>query len=349
MVWGGANEAFAYVFGGGTPGLGNDPLTKAENIGDQITRLAAAGGRTFLVPNLSRVSQIPLVQLDPQLQPLTPVFDGWTTAFNAQHETGLDNSRAELGVTILQFDWKQWADDALARAEELGFSNVTEPACPACAVGIPAPDAAASVVAQPANYAFWDAVHPSAAYHKLLGNALADFVKKELRIPETVTLSFSEPLSETGRTYGDPGTLTGVGYADPARANEFLNQIRAERGQEHFAARLVNTGTHSLYGRPLSHRMIQLSYRDGQGGFDWYNWFEESYPDGSILFGEAVGNLSTNPARLTECSPLSAEQSVSAGRPAARHTPARSTGSTIWPQAVSSAPSPCQPRRPRLP
>lgn len=180
VVWGGANDAFAYVFGGATPGLGNDPVTAAGNIGAHITQLAMAGGKIFLVPNQFRLSQIPLIQLDPQLAPLTPVFDDWTLAFNAQLHAELNVLETTLGVTILQFDSFKWSDEVFAQPRKFGFTNITDPACPACGVGVPAPDAGSSVVARPKKYFFWDLVHPSAAGHKLLGKSFAKFVKTEM-------------------------------------------------------------------------------------------------------------------------------------------------------------------------
>jgi len=178
VIWGGANDAFGFFFSGGD--LGNDPVTAAKNISTHITRLAAAGGKVFLVPNMARLSRVPLFQLIPELAPLAPAFDAWTLAFNAELHAELDVLEPTLGVTILQFDWNKWTDEVFAQPRKFGLNNITEPACPACGDGDPMPDAGSSVVVQPNKYFFWDLVHPTAAAHKLLGKSLAEFVKREL-------------------------------------------------------------------------------------------------------------------------------------------------------------------------
>ena len=76
VVQGGGNDAFGFVATGGL--LGNDPATAAANIAANIAVLASAGGEVFVVPNLGKSGQIPLIQL--QFPDVAPLLDDWTFA-----------------------------------------------------------------------------------------------------------------------------------------------------------------------------------------------------------------------------------------------------------------------------
>jgi phospholipase/lecithinase/hemolysin len=148
----------------------NSPKIAARNIGEHLATLAAAGGKTFLVPNLGRVSQAP------GAKGAVPANDNYVARFNAELARQLDAVEAQYGVTIFRLDMLALTDAIIADPGAFGLVNITEPACPDCDAGIPAPGAADSVVPNPDQYLYWDLEHYTAVVHLLVGEAAADLV-----------------------------------------------------------------------------------------------------------------------------------------------------------------------------
>ncbi len=177
VVAGGANDGNGAVLAPGSP-FGNDPATAAANIGDIISTLAAAGGEYFVVPNIGNLGETPFMQNT--FPALAPALNAWIASFNALVEVELDGLESSLGVTIVFADQASVFHDILAEPRRFGFSNVTDTACPDCNLGMPAPGAEDTVVAQPHKYLFWDGGHLTTRGYKFLGKAMAADVKSEL-------------------------------------------------------------------------------------------------------------------------------------------------------------------------
>jgi 3-phytase len=148
----------------------DSPEIAARNMGEHVATLAAAGGMSFLVSNEGRLSA------DPGTQGAAPASDLFVARFNAALSSQLDAVEAMYGVTIFRFDLLALNDAILADPAAFGLTNITDPACPGCGFGIPAPDAADTVVLNPDEYLYWDTAHFTAPVHKFLGNAAADLV-----------------------------------------------------------------------------------------------------------------------------------------------------------------------------
>ncbi len=128
-----------------------------KNLRKHISDLAAVGGRTFLVSN-------------------SPVSGKKAAQLNKVLDKELPKLADKLGVTILRFDMAGVFTAILQSPGDYGITNVTDPACPGCNIGIPDPDAEDTMVANPDEYFLWDLLHPTRVVHAIIGLAAADVV-----------------------------------------------------------------------------------------------------------------------------------------------------------------------------
>lgn len=170
ILYGGANDYFAWL--GGTPspaGLQAEVARTVGNIEADVRRLAAAGARTILVPNVPDLGA-------------TPSFRGTAgqalaSALSAGHAEALNRQMGalarELDVQIVVADFATGLKTVLADPARFGFGNVTE-ACVASATSLPSYVTPGSVCGDPESRLFWDGVHPTALGHQLLAEYAAD-------------------------------------------------------------------------------------------------------------------------------------------------------------------------------
>lgn len=158
------------VFGGGNDVRQGSITGSVSNITAMISDLAAAGATTFLVPNL------PNIGITPEAQAGGPaVVAGATflsTTFNAQLADALPGLATGLGVTIFELDIFGIVNDIIANPGAYGFSNTTS-RCYEGPLGVGGP---APTCANPDEYLFWDAIHPTSAAHQILGNAASSVI-----------------------------------------------------------------------------------------------------------------------------------------------------------------------------
>jgi outer membrane lipase/esterase len=172
MVWGGANDLFLNP-------TADAATTAVANLGASLAALYGFGARHFLVPNLPDLASAPFAQsLSPQERAgLQALSIGFNTLLAAQ----LNVLSSLPGIDITAFDDFAFFNGILANPGAFGFTNTTAP----CLVGTP-PNV--SLCADPNAYVFWDTVHPTAAVHQVLGDALADAVAQPVPEPATLTL-----------------------------------------------------------------------------------------------------------------------------------------------------------------
>jgi phospholipase/lecithinase/hemolysin len=166
VLWGGPNDLFTAL------ALGQDPanviLPAMNNIAQSVDWLYGYGARTILMPNMPNIGSTPFGLTSGNSAGLT----GFSLAFNLY----LNQTIGQLDflfpdLNIIEFDTFATLSSIQANPGAFGFTNVTEP----CFNG-------ASVCTDPDQYLFWDAVHPTARSHQLLG---ADFFSA---VPEPATL-----------------------------------------------------------------------------------------------------------------------------------------------------------------
>ncbi len=145
-IWGGAND---FLNGGIT-----NPAVPVANLVNEITTLAAAGGKQFLVPNLPLLGELPATKTSSESGALNYL----TLAFDSMLHTQLDQLDQQLGITIYQLDVNSVFQNIMADPGAYGLYNVTDPAY-------------LDPNFNGQGYLFWVTVHPTTEIQALIGAA----------------------------------------------------------------------------------------------------------------------------------------------------------------------------------
>lgn len=149
VLWGGGND---YV------GLG---LTETEveqpinNILASIDKLADAGAKNILVPNVFDLGAIPLaLDSPPEVQQRLATA---TLAHNQALQIALEEVEENSDLNIIPVDVYSALNQAIDNPNDLGFSNVTEAYLDTNAIN-------------PDEFIFWNPIHPTVRSHNLFAN-----------------------------------------------------------------------------------------------------------------------------------------------------------------------------------
>jgi phospholipase/lecithinase/hemolysin len=145
-IWGGAND----FLNGGV----SNPAIPVANLVSEITTLAAAGGKQFLVPNLPMLGELPATNTSS----VSGALNYLTLTFDSMLHTQLDQLQQQLGITIHQVDINAVFENIIADPGAYGLTNVTDSAI-----------ADGNLSGQ--GYLFWDTVHPTTVIQELIGAA----------------------------------------------------------------------------------------------------------------------------------------------------------------------------------
>lgn len=180
IVYGGANDIF--VAAGSAASLPADQIpdlvqstatTAAGNIAASALKLNAAGGRTFILPNLPDLGETPNFAAGGADS--IALGAGFTRAHNLALNQAAVRVQEQTGANVVLFDINGIFDDIQANPERYGIANTTE-ACIdvlACLAGDQATQN---------QFLFFDGVHPTAGVHAQVAGILAT----TLRAPATV-------------------------------------------------------------------------------------------------------------------------------------------------------------------
>jgi len=145
-IWGGAND---FLNGGVT-----NPAVPVANLISEITTLAAAGGKQFLVPNLPLLGDLPATNTLPQAN--RDALNFLTLTFDSMLYSQLNQLQGKLGITMHQVDIDSVFQNIIANPGAYGLTNVTDSAI-----------ADGNLSGQ--GYLFWDTVHPTTVIQALIG------------------------------------------------------------------------------------------------------------------------------------------------------------------------------------
>ena len=151
-IWAGANNLLI--------GNQNNPTVPAQDIAKEITTLAAAGAKQFLIPNLPLLGEIPASSSLSAAQ--RQGLDAWSVGFNQTLKAEAASLQKSLGVQIHIADVQTLFQNVLANPASFGFSNVTGSAINSSLNG--------------KGYLFWDAEHPTTGADALVGELAAQSV-----------------------------------------------------------------------------------------------------------------------------------------------------------------------------
>jgi phospholipase/lecithinase/hemolysin len=131
-----------------------NPAVPVANLISEITTLAAAGGKQFLVPNLPMLGELPATNTSS----VSGALNYLTLTFDSMLHTQLDQLQQQLGITIHQVDINAVFENIIADPGAYGLYNVTGQA-----------------ILDPSyngqGYLFWDDVHPTTEVQALIGAA----------------------------------------------------------------------------------------------------------------------------------------------------------------------------------
>jgi phospholipase/lecithinase/hemolysin len=142
VVQGGGNERSAVI--------------AAYNVVGHVARLAAAGGKHFLVNNHFRASRAPAVHDDGWA-------DNYVSLYGKLLAAGLDLVEAQYDITLYRFDMLGLTDDMIANPHDYGLTNTTDPLL-------------ASTNGSANEYMWWDPHHFTAKVHQIFAEAAADLI-----------------------------------------------------------------------------------------------------------------------------------------------------------------------------
>jgi len=128
-----------------------------------IEQLYAQGARHFLVANSADLGLAPAVRLlgaEVQGSLVTLIFNNLLEG----RLQLLENDPAHGGISITRLDFFAIVNDIVTSPEQFGIENTTG----TCLMLLPP---ATDFCARPKTYAFWDGVHPTAAVHRVVGDA----------------------------------------------------------------------------------------------------------------------------------------------------------------------------------
>lgn len=160
VVWGGANDVRDAL-------TSADPLaavnTAAADVGTVVRDLLGAGAGTILVPNVPDLGLAPAARAAGASAGATRL----SAAFDALLGAELGTLRAaNPDARIMGLDVFGLTDRIAANPTVFGLTDVTDP-CLRFGVA----DPAAAVCSDPSRHLFWDAIHPTAAAHRILASA----------------------------------------------------------------------------------------------------------------------------------------------------------------------------------
>ena len=175
IVYGGANDIFVAAEIAATLPADEVPdlirrtaETAARNLTASVVKLHAAGGQTFILPNLPDIGATPAFREGGTAS--IALGTSFTTAHNLALRQAADELRDQTGATIIVFDVNTLFALIRAHPKRFGITNTTD-ACletPTCATGD---------VDTQNQFLFFDGVHPTTGVHAKTAKILAAVIR----------------------------------------------------------------------------------------------------------------------------------------------------------------------------
>ena len=173
----------------------NDAEASAENIPapenvlqgltENITTLANAGAKNFMIPNLAPLGTTPYAND----AGISDELNAASAEFNTLLDDELDELEDELGINIIELDIASEIAQIRENPEEFGLTNIDAPAYNS--------DTGA-IVSNASEYFWWDEVHPTTTAYSLIAEGLFDSIPSSPAVSNIVPLSIDYDANSAG-------------------------------------------------------------------------------------------------------------------------------------------------------
>lgn len=171
-VWIGANDIFN-ILGSTAGACVTDPsgcvLGAAQAEANDIGTLSSLGATNFLVPLVPNLGATPIIATADAFVGAGGTLQTFATFLSQSYNDALKADLASLattpGIHLAFLDTFALLDNAIVNPSALGLTNVTD----ACYTG--GETGGGPVCANPNQYLFWDAIHPTETGHTLIAQA----------------------------------------------------------------------------------------------------------------------------------------------------------------------------------
>lgn len=167
VIWSGSIDVLLHVRGGCT--TSGEQI--AQNLENAVRRLYDRGARHFLIPNLPDLGSMPEYRNVPAGPPSTALCH----AANMALQVRLDEVEQLPGIRIYRFDVASILADAIANPPP-GIIHVDVPAWTGTFLGT---QADGELRPNPEQYLFFDGVHPSHVWHRMVADAAIGLIEMQ--------------------------------------------------------------------------------------------------------------------------------------------------------------------------
>lgn len=160
VIWSGSNDFFQTIDADPTNAVTNctaNMSTWASNIAGTVSALHTAGAVNFLIPNLAPLGNTPKYNSNANKNTVNSLVSSFNSVLAADL-AGLEATHGDL--TIQSLDVYGLFNQMLLNPSGYGLDNVTDPAM--------------TTSGDDSRFLFWDSVHPTAAGHALLAQAVPE-------------------------------------------------------------------------------------------------------------------------------------------------------------------------------
>ncbi|MGB3654913.1 MAG: phytase, partial [Rivularia sp. (in: cyanobacteria)] len=192
FITAGSNNFFPDMNAENTAENIDTPLSALQGLTENITTLAQAGAKNFIIPNAAPLGTLPFANA----AGINNALNTASTQFNTLLDPKLDELEGELGINIIELDVAGEIAKIRANPSEFGLTNVDDPALNT---------ATGAVVPNPDEYFWWDGIHPTTAAYNLVAQGLADEIP-ELQFAATNVSPLVPDIEGLSIYYGDDGT-----------------------------------------------------------------------------------------------------------------------------------------------